>query len=200
MHKELIYLKGFAKGKQYWHMIKAISIAIKLHAGQKRKAGGDYVEHPMKVCSHLVALKIYDESILTAALLHDVIEDCSVSADDLLGKYGFTSEIVELVVLLSKSKDNPVFPYYHAIENDIKAILLKLSDRRHNVSTMSGAFSLAKMKDYIEETNEYILPLCKHAINYFPEYSDEVIVMRDEIENLCSCISGFIYIIETGEG
>lgn len=192
MHKELVYLKGFAKGKGYWEMIKAIKVAVTLHEGQKRKAGGDYVEHPMKVCSHLVALKVYDEVLLTAALLHDVVEDCGISRMQLITVYGFSEEVADLVFILSKDKGISTALYYQNLKTDIRAILIKISDRGHNISTMVNAFSEKKMVEYIQETEEFVLPLCKYGIDYYPQYSDEIVVMRDAIESLCYCIDSFI--------
>jgi len=196
MHKELVYLKGFAKGKQYWEMLKAIQVAIELHDGQKRKTGGDYVEHPMKVVSELVALKVYDEVVLTAGLLHDVIEDCNTTRSQLIMDYGLSREVTDVVILVTKNKSIPTDLYYEAMKNDIRAILIKVSDRCHNISTMTNAFSIEKMQEYIAETETYILPLCKYGINHYPQYSDELVVMRNHIESVVDCIKGFLSIIQ----
>ncbi|GCD11743.1 HD domain-containing protein [Clostridium tagluense] len=192
MHKELVYLKGFAKGKQYWNMLKAIQVAIELHDGQKRKLGGDYIEHPMRVVSELVALRLYDETLLTSAILHDVVEDCNTSRNDLVLEYGFSHDVETLVSLLSKTKDMSTPVYYEGISFDIRAILIKVSDRCHNISTMIDAFTIEKMKEYIEETETYVIPLCKYGINHYPEYSDELFVMRNHIESVIVCIKAFV--------
>lgn len=196
MHKELVYLKGFAKGMSYWEMLKAIQVAIELHNGQTRKAGGDYVEHPMKVVSEFVALKIYDEVLLSAGLLHDVVEDCNITRSQLIMDYGFSKDVTDVVMLVTKDKFTPINIYYENMKKDVRAILLKVSDRCHNISTMTNAFSIDKMKEYITETEAYILPLCKYGINYYPQYSDELIVMRNHIESVVACIKGFLNMIQ----
>lgn len=192
MHKELVYLKGFAKGRQYWEMLKGIQIAIELHDGQKRRTGGDYVEHPMKVTSQLVSLKIYDEITLTASLLHDVIEDCNKTRSQLILDHGVSKEIADVVMLLTKNNSDSTEIYYNGIKKDVRAILIKISDRCHNISTMINAFSIEKMEEYVTETEQYILPLCKYGINYYPEYSDELVVMRNHIESVVDCVKGFL--------
>lgn len=192
MHKELVYLKGFAKGKKYWQMLKAIQVALELHCGQKRKMGGEYIEHPMSVTSELVALGLHDEVLLTASILHDVIEDCNTSKNDLVLGYGFNEDVAKIVSLLSKTKETLVDDYYEAVRTDIRAVLIKVSDRCHNVSTMVGAFTLEKMKEYIIETESYVIPLIKYGINHHPQYSDELYVMRNHIMSVTKCIKAFI--------
>jgi GTP pyrophosphokinase len=192
MHKELVYLKGFAKGKQYWQMLKAIQVAIELHDGQMRKAGGEYIEHPMSVTSELVALKLHDEVLLASAILHDVIEDCNTSKSDLILAHGFNQEIANIVSLLSKTKDMTTFAYYTEISKDARAILIKVADRCHNISTMIGAFTIEKMKEYVAETEQHVIPLIKYGVNHHPEYSDELFVMRNHIESVTKCIKAFI--------
>jgi GTP pyrophosphokinase len=184
MHKELVFLKGYAKHAKYWQMLRAIAIAVKYHQGQYRKAGGDYVEHPMKVDSELVALGVDDEITLSAGLLHDVLEDCAVTRSELIMEYNFDKEVLDVVDLLTKGIPLTTEMYYKNMEKDIRAILIKVSDRCHNISTMTGAFSLKKQKEYIEETENYVLPLCKYGIRFYPEHSDKIVVMRNHIESV----------------
>jgi (p)ppGpp synthase/HD superfamily hydrolase len=192
MHKELVYLKGFAKGKQYWQMLRAIQVAVELHEGQMRKAGGEYIEHPMSVTSELVALKLHDETLLASAILHDVIEDCNTSKSDLILAYGFNQDVGDTVSLLSKTKETVTSQYYAEISKNARAILIKVADRCHNISTMIGAFTVEKMKEYVEETEKYVIPLIKYGVNHYPEYSDELFVMRNHIESVTKCIKAFI--------
>lgn len=190
MHKELVYLKGFAKGRQFWKMLKAIQLAVELHEGQKRKLGEEYIEHPMRVTSELVALKLFDETLLASAILHDAIEDCNISKSDLMYEYEFSNDVAEIVSLLSKTSDMPTSVYYDRIKTDARAILIKASDRCHNISTMIGAFTVEKMKEYIKETETFVIPLIKYGITHYPMYSDELFVMQYHIESVTECIKG----------
>lgn len=53
-HKEMVYIKGFAKGKGFWNLLKAINVGTQLHAGETRKSGEPYIDHPMRVTSEQV--------------------------------------------------------------------------------------------------------------------------------------------------
>jgi GTP pyrophosphokinase len=194
MNKQLIFLKGFAKGREYWEMLKAIQVATELHDGQVRKSGGQYIEHPIYVAHTLVSLKLYDEALLTAAILHDVVEDCNISTNDLVMKYGFSSEVASIVSLLSKQPGESTDVYYTAISYNVKSALIKIADRSHNISTMIGAFSEDKMKSYVKETEEFVMPLCRYAIRQYPEYSDDIYIMRNHIESVLNCIKNFLKI------
>lgn len=106
MHKELVYIKGFAKGRRLYNTLKAVEFATKLHQGQKRKTGEDYIEHPMRVCHHLMSFNIDDtvlnlDVLFASALLHDVIEDCDVRYEQLKEIFGV--QIANIVCLLSKN-------------------------------------------------------------------------------------------------
>lgn len=186
MHKELVYIKGFAKGRRLYNTVKAISYASLLHDGQKRKSGEDYIEHPMRVCKQLISLGIDDDNTLAAALLHDVIEDCNKSYADI--KDYFNDDIAHMVLLLSKT-GTPIESYYHDIKDDVRACLVKISDRCHNLSTMTGPFTQAKIIDYIHETKTYIYPLCDYVIDNFPKYSDIVYSMKYHMDSIIYAVN-----------
>jgi GTP pyrophosphokinase len=94
--------------------------------------------------------------------------------------------------MLSKSAGMTTEYYYKQIQQDIRAILVKLSDRCHNVSSMYGAFTLEKMQKYVEETEEYVIPLCRYTTDRYPEYSDQVFVLRYHIESVLKVIKGML--------
>lgn len=61
---------------------------------------------------------------------------------------------------------------------------------------MAGAFSIEKMKSYVEETEDYVLPLCKFAKNHYPQYSDQIFAMRYFIESINKAVKTFVGMIE----
>jgi GTP pyrophosphokinase len=195
-HKEMIYLKGLSKGMGLYNTLKAINIANILHEGQKRRTGEDYIIHPVRVASALSALGIHDDSILATALLHDVIEDCGITKDQLIHQYGLNPQIAENVQILSKNKDMSTKVYYERISSNPTCLLVKISDRCHNVSSMVGGFTPEKMKSYIEETEEYIYPLCKYGKNFYPEYSDQIFSMKYQIESVLLVVKSFVHMYE----
>lgn len=200
MHKELVFLKGYAKGKKYFSLMEAVNTAVMLHDGQFRKSGEQYVEHPMRVASSLVSLGIDDEATLIIAMLHDVLEDCDVTEIDLEHKFNVDKEQIEDLKALSKCKGVNTDVYYKGVrDRGIRTILCKISDRCHNVSSMAGAFSIEKMKSYVKETEDYVLPLCKYAKTHYPQYSDPIFAMRYFIESINKTVKALISVIEAGD-
>ncbi len=188
------FLKGYAASSHWPNTQKALILAKQFHEGQYRKGGGEYLVHPLRVCNYLVAFKFSDDVLLSAALLHDAIEDVEClrnSPEKLVSEYGLSQEVVDLILKLTKFKSTPIEVYYAGIQKDWRALLIKLSDRCNNVSTMD-CFTLEKMKSYIEETKNYVLPLCGYAKLHYPQYSDEVTIMKYQITALCSVVEGLI--------
>ena len=115
-----LFIKGFATGLKLNQTLKALPLARCLHNGQYRKGTvtvGDtehrlpYLLHVLKVCSTLISLEIYDydnkdelrklDTLLSSALLHDIIEDCSSNFPDggteLTTRYGFSPDVYTTV-------------------------------------------------------------------------------------------------------
>lgn len=184
MNKELIFIKGFAKGKEYWKLMEAIHIAISLHEGQKRINGEEYIDHPTRVTSFLISIGITDQQTLVDGMLHDVIEDCHLTRRDLILKYKIEDGSALDIEALSKTPKLSKEKYYqNIIERGVRAMLVKIADRFHNISTMAGAFSLEKMLEYVEETENYVLPMCSIIKKKYPEFSDQAYAMKYMIES-----------------
>ena len=199
MSRSMIFLKGFAQGsftqgkeKGFLKTLNAINVATILHEGQMRKSGEPYFSHPVQVACELLALGVYDDILLASALLHDVLEDCGISENQLIHDYKIDPDVVSVVKLLTKSKEMNMEQYYKGIMSDWRASLIKISDRCHNVSTMVDGFDTAKMTSYVEETNQYVIPLCKYAKNFYPEYSNQVFVMKYHILSVCKLVANLI--------
>lgn len=190
MNKELVFLKGIAKGNKYNELMKSINAAVILHQGQTRKSKEPYIDHPTRVASALYSLGIHEEDILAVAILHDTIEDCKITSRDLIEKYQINENIVRNVILLTKTTVDDD-KYYLDIQNNPIALLVKLADRAHNISTMHS-FSLEKIEKYIEETERRILPLYKYGVKYYPQYSDQIYYMKYHIESVLNSVK-FMY-------
>jgi (p)ppGpp synthase/HD superfamily hydrolase len=116
----------------------AIEVATKAHEGQKDKIGEDYIKHPLRVHRNLTTnpkFKNLDaltrEDCEVAALLHDVIEDTSITAEDLLAM-GFSPRSIKLVQLLTKDKTKPKEEYFVPISEEPLARMIKLADIADN--------------------------------------------------------------------
>ena len=105
--------------------IKAMNLAYHAHHGQFDKGGVPYIFHPI----HL-AEEMDDEISTCVALLHDTVEDTSVTLEALSKE--FPAEVVNAVRLLTHSEDVDYFDYVRAIKENPIAVKVKLADLRHN--------------------------------------------------------------------
>ena len=186
-------IKDFATKNNLKNTKIALDVAVQLHKGQKRKGGQPYIIHPLEVTLYLIYLGIKDDVTLAAALLHDVIEDClKDNGESLTTVYHLSFEVVQIVNLLTKKADISEKEYYEEISKEPKAIIIKLSDRANNVSTMTGAFSKEKMESYVEETWKYIFPLCRVCKSRFPEYSKYITIIKYKIVSICETIEALL--------
>jgi len=107
---------------------QAISIASLAHEGQLDKGGEPYILHPLRV---MMKLKDYDLRII--AVLHDVIEDCGLTLDDLVSIYGVPFELARIVDILSRKDNESYDEYIERISKNYKAIKVKLADLEDNM-------------------------------------------------------------------
>jgi guanosine-3',5'-bis(diphosphate) 3'-pyrophosphohydrolase len=156
---------------------RAFAVACKQHADQVRKSGEAFIEHPVGVAKICAGLRLDTESIC-AALLHDTVEDTSLSSEDIRAQFG--EEIAQLVDGVTKltgipfqSRDERQAENYRkmmvAMATDIRVILIKLADRLHNMRTI-GAMSKHKQIEKAKETLEIYAPIAHrlgiHAIKW----------------------------------
>ena len=104
----------------------ALSITTEAHRGQFDKSGIDYIEHPI-----FVASQVDSEEEKAVALLHDVFEDSSVTAEELLNA-GLPETVVTAVQILSKKKGQDYQTYLKAVKSNPLARAVKLADLKHN--------------------------------------------------------------------
>lgn len=125
-------------------ILKAYNFAVAKHGNQLRKSGEPYIIHPMQVAYILADLGLDDDTIC-AALLHDVVEDTSVTHEDLINEFSLeVAEMVDGVTKLSKLncesvEEEQVENYrkmFLAMGRDIRVIMIKLADRLHNMRTL----------------------------------------------------------------
>ena len=168
------HIHEFAVSRQMEETVLALSFARKMHAGQYRKSGEEYIIHPLTMACHALSLGMADDTLISTILLHDVCEDCGVSPQELPVsqevRYGV--ELMTFTVLEGETQDAAKRRYYDRLGESKTAAVTKLFDRCHNVSTMAGTFSKEKMKAYIEETREYVLPLLCRTRERYPESAE----------------------------
>ena len=138
----------------------------KSHEGQKRKSGEPYFNHCVAVATILADWGM-DQNIVISGLLHDTIEDTNVTKDLIQNRYGDdVLLLVESVTKLSDIKFNSrthkkaenFMKMFISFANDIRAIIIKLADRLHNLRTISF-LSKIKQRRLALESKEIFAPL-----------------------------------------
>ncbi|MBQ2111924.1 MAG: bifunctional (p)ppGpp synthetase/guanosine-3',5'-bis(diphosphate) 3'-pyrophosphohydrolase [Bacteroidales bacterium] len=159
----------------------AFEFAREAHSPQKRKSGEPYIIHPVNV-ARIVAeeLELGADPVI-AAFLHDVVEDTSYTIEDIRERFG--DEVAFLVGVVTKEKKDQ---YVHSkqvdnfrqilasMQYDVRALLIKLADRLHNMRTLSSMKPDKQMK-IAGETDYFYAPLANRLGLYH---------VKTELENL----------------
>ncbi|MBR5662845.1 MAG: HD domain-containing protein [Bacilli bacterium] len=154
-------------GAQKELIIKAFNYAKKKHKGQKRNSGEIYFSHPVAVALILNEVRA-DYETICAALLHDVMEDCNVSKDEMVDEFGQTiADLVDGVTKVSnvnshnrEEKDAmTIDKLFVALNDDVRVGFIKLADRIHNMRTIDGHNSYEKKARIAKQTLDIYAPL-----------------------------------------
>lgn len=165
-------LRAWLLGKEYYKAVEALEYAARFHTGVRKDGITKEFMHQLAIGHYLRTLPgiRQQEKVLSVAFLHDLLEDHNVPVEILKEKFG--SEVVEAVVLLSKKVDNKkkaIELYFSEIGGNPIASIVKGGDRIHNHQTLGNVFTCKKQKEYIQETEEFILPMLRDARNNFPD-------------------------------
>jgi GTP pyrophosphokinase len=152
---------------------RAVALASRAHAGQRRASGEPYVQHSLAVARILADLGL-DHETLAAAILHDVVEDGGIALDDLKSEFG--ASIAGLVDGVTRMKVIQEFQgepagsrHEHAqaeslrkmllaMAEDVRVVFIKLADRLHNMRTLA-ALPEEKQRRIARETMDIFAPL-----------------------------------------
>ena len=162
--------KAYIEDKEQINIIKkAYEFADEKHAGQFRKSGEAYIYHPMNVA--LILISIYaDYETISAGLMHDVLEDCDCTEEEMEEKFGKNiTKLVQGVTKLSKihfsTENEYLIDYYKKIivgmSEDVRVIIIKLADRLHNMRTL-WAIPEDRQKVKAREALEILAPIAHH--------------------------------------
>jgi GTP pyrophosphokinase len=176
-------LEGYMPKDQVESVYQAYIVAATAHDGQYRRSGEAYVFHPINVAMILAELKL-DYYCITAALLHDCIEDTSLTQEDIVKDFG--EEVAHIVQGVSKltglefhsniDKQAQNFrKLFLAMSTDMRVMMIKLADRLHNMRTLKS-MSRDKQIRIAKETAEIHAPIARRlGLNS----------IRVELDNLC---------------
>jgi len=162
-------VKAYDKNADEAALRRAYAFASKMHQTQKRESGEPYIIHPINVAETLIDYHVDSTSII-AALLHDTVEDTSVSLEEIRNNFGEdVAKLVDGVTKLTriewnsdKSKQAGNFQkLVLAMSQDIRVLLIKLADRLHNMRTLSSIHSESKRIRIAKETMEIYVQLAE---------------------------------------
>jgi len=159
-------LSGYMKSEDIAQLESAYHFSEIAHQGQFRKTGDPYISHPIAVASILAQWHL-DPQALTAALLHDVMEDTHVTKDEISRRFG--KPVADLVDGLSKldkiefqTQEQAQAENFRkmllAMARDVRVILIKLADRLHNMRTLN-VMHAEQRRRIARETMEIYAPI-----------------------------------------
>ena len=159
----------------------AFELAREAHASQKRKTGEPYILHPIAVANIAAEELMLGANPVIACFLHDVVEDTSYTVEDIRERFGDDVAFLVQVVTkkptcdyeMSKQLDN-YRQLLDSMQYDIRAILVKLADRLHNMRTLASMKPEKQMK-IAGETDYFYAPLANRLGLYN---------IKTELENL----------------
>lgn len=167
----------------------AYNFALKVHGDTRRKTGDPYITHPLSVAMILAEIG-HETDIIVSAILHDVVEDCNVSVEQLEKEFSRNvSDMVNAVTKESRrlSGDPEISPadlddlsdqkFLTEIrkKHNRKAVYVKCADRIHNLRTIS-VFSEEKQRKKAYHTRTVIIPIAR---------AFHIHKLADELANLC---------------
>jgi len=152
---------------------KAYEFADELHKGQVRQSGEPYITHPLSV-AYILSEMHADKDTICAALLHDTLEDCEVTKEEIAETFNKdVANLVDGVTKISKMNFSSKAEQNLAntrkiitgLTNDARIIIIKLADRLHNMRTLEHK-STFKQKENAVETMEIFVPLAYYIGAY----------------------------------
>lgn len=186
--KERIALRHWLLGREWYQAATALEFAEPLHPGFRKDGVTPNFNHQTQIALHVSTLAphlMFPEATLIVALLHDTCEDTDTSIEEIESLFG--GQVAQAVWAMTK-----VYRGVKRDPHDVKreqencpiASVDKGADRVHNQSTAAGVFSNTKIIEYVDESENFILPMLKNARRKFPSqdgaYQNLRVVLRTQ--------------------
>ncbi len=183
MESTLEKIRQMYDGSDEEMLVKSYHYAEEAHSNQKRASGEPYFIHPCAVAEILMGLGL-DAATIAAALLHDVIEDTSSTAEDIKREFGdevltLVHSVTKLEKIVFKSKEEENAENFRkifvAMAKDVRVIIIKLADRLHNMRSLNF-LSHERQQRMAKETLDIYTPLAGRL---------GISQIKCELEDLC---------------
>ncbi|HRH93865.1 MAG TPA: HD domain-containing protein, partial [Candidatus Peribacteria bacterium] len=173
--------------KDHGRIEQAFALGAAMHAGQKRKSGEPYYNHPIAVADMLADLQA-DADTIIAALLHDTVEDTPLTLPEIDAKFG--GSVAELIDGLTKLNASELHSpqlneqmeslrkIFRLMQADVRIMVIKLYDRLHNMQTV----------EFLPEHRK--IGLANETLEVYVRIADRLCMqdLRDELEALCLAV------------
>ena len=189
--KQLAVMRGWLEGRQFYAAAEALEIVRQMEGGLRKDGATPKFHHQLSVAqllSTLVPHLIHPEETITAAFLHDLLEDHGELWTREMIENRFDKTVADAVWRLSKKSagmTKSYEAYFAGLAQCPIGSIVKLADRAHNLQTMQGAFGIEKQQAYLEEVDAWFFPLIRIARRAFPRqygaYENLKILLR------CQC-------------
>lgn len=188
--RHLSSMRAWLEGKGFYQAAEALELVRHLEKGLRKDNVTPKFDHQLSVARLLMTLLphfLHPEETMTAAFLHDLLEDHGEQYTLKTIEQRFGSPVAGAVWRLSKKSagmTKSYESYFCEMAADPIASLVKLADRAHNIDTMPGAFTVEKQRSYVDEVETWFLPLCKTARRNYPRqfgaYENLKILLRSQ--------------------
>lgn len=197
---ELIKREFVNNGSSTEFIEKAYNYAKVAHKGQLRKDGQPYISHPVAVAL-ILAKQGFNEDVVSGALLHDVVEDCGCTIEDLRKEFNSNvAQLVDCVSAIDKEKyvfdkddlyEDEEFKKISIEEQSFRKLIaigknnplgfcIKFADRLHNLRTIE-TFDYSKQLEKVKETERWIIPIARilNAEYFYRSLKNECFIIKN---------------------
>ena len=164
---------------------RAQRLCERLHKGQMRDDGSEYYLHPGRVVQSLVEAGIDEEEILAATYLHDTIEDCNVTPDELMDLI-YNRAVVDLVVWLTNPPEKELVHedlLRRAKTMPLEAIAIKMADRLDNLISCQAIWGKSRQRKYAQKTLEFLDSLIINKGFYHAEFINALSTLANDLRS-----------------
>lgn len=194
--EDKLFIRGWLAGAGMHRALRAVELGVEWHDGTRKDGVTPEFSHQLWQIQYVRTLAdIRDlETVIITIALHDLPEDRRYDIKWLRGEFGdMAGNSVEAMSkkYFGKNVEKSPEHYYYQLALDEHASVAKGADRVHNQASMPGVFTLAKMQEFMIETEQYVLPMLKQARKNFPHqgtvYSGMRTRLNEQIHLIRTC-------------